>query len=352
MEQRSASTDECSDADAPGGTRVDPQPPRLLGRSVVRAILWLGNVHRRLMAVYFGVIGPDCAYRVTGALARLLYRLLDPIRLRSEAQCRAALGERLPAEEVARVAERAFVHRVWDVVDLMLADRYLHPNTYQRYGGRIGAAHLDRLLAVQRRGQAAILVTGYYGPFDLLPLFLGYNGAQAGVVYRRHKNAGFDAYRSRIRGRGRCELIPVDRASDRLGAILAAGGTVALVADHHAEGRGLPVTFLGLPTRAMRSVGLLAWRYDADVLVAGIRRVGEAFRFEFVVADVLDHRDWQRETDPVDYITRRYLRALEAIVLEDPSQYLWGYARWGETLARELVIRDLANQDEPGHDAR
>ena len=333
------------------------RPPSLQMRNKlwIRAVLWLNDLHRRLLAVFFAAAGPRVAYAVTDLLARLLYRLLPPIRERGEAQCRAALGNRLTSDQVAHVAERSFMHRAWNLTDLMLADRLLHSRTYRRFGGQIPEPHLTNMLQAQRRGQPTILLTAYYGPFDLLPVFLGFNGIRAGVVYRTHLNTQFDAYRRRIREQSGCELIPVERAVERLPQILEAGGTVAIVADHHAERRGLPVTFLGLPTMAVRSVGLLAWRFDADVAVAGIRRVGGAFRFEIEVTDTMKARDWAGNPDPVRYITERYLRALETLVLRDPSQYVWAYARWGRDLAQRLTAGEpvqAANQLRPSDSFR
>jgi hypothetical protein len=118
---------------------------------------------------------------------------------------------------------------------------------------------------------------------------------------------------------------------------VTAGGTLAVVADHYAERRGVTVTFLGLPTTAVRTVGVLACRYNAGIVVAGIRRLGEAFRFEIDVADVIVPADWAGETDAVAYITRRYVQALERLVLRDPTQYPWLHARWGEELAQRLT---------------
>ena len=305
-------------------------------RFIAEALYRLSNLHRRMLVVYFAVIGPRWAYALTGWLARVLYRVLDPVRLRSEAQCRAALKARVPAEDIPRIAEEAFVHRAWDFTDLYLADRLLHRGTYQQYGGAIPQPWLDRLLAAQGRGQPAILLTAYYGPFDLLPLLLGFNGVHCGAVYLSHRNLDYDAYRRRIRGRSGTELIPVRRATSRLPEILEQGGTIAVVADHHVERRGLPVTFLGLPTQAMRTVGILACRHNADVVVADIRRVNQQFRFEVVIEDVIDHTDWAGEPDPVAYITHRYLRAIETMILRDPTQYLWAQARWGKELANRL----------------
>lgn len=299
-------------------------------------MLGLADLHRKMLGVYFAVLGPRAAYALSAWLARRLYRLLPPLRTRSTAQCRAALGTSMAAADVPRIAEQAFVHRVWNLTDLLLAHRFLHSGNYQNYGGRIPEPHLTDLFAVQARGQPTILLTAYYGPFDLLPVFLGFNGVHAAAVYLPHANAHFDAFRRGIRARSGCELVPIERAPTRLPEILAAGGTIALVADHHAERRGLPGTFLGLPTCVPKTVGLLAWRYDADVVVAGIRRTQKPFHFEIDVIEVFKSEQWATQPDPVSYITARYLRGLEQLIRRDPTQYLWAQTRWGAELARQL----------------
>jgi KDO2-lipid IV(A) lauroyltransferase len=303
---------------------------------VIRGILAMQNLYRRILTVFVSLAGPRISYQVSAILARWFYRLFEAFRLNSEAQCRAALKDRIAPQEVGRLAEQAFIHRIWNLVDMMLAERLLHPGTYRLYGGQMDEAGRQWLLDAQRRRRPVILVTGYYGSYDLLPLFLGYNGIRATVVYQPHENPAYDRFRQRVRSRGGCELVPVAQAADRLASVLESGGTVALVADHHTEHRGLPVTFLGLPTRALRTVGLLAWRYQADIVVAGIRRLNNEFRFELVMTEFIEHHQWQHLADPVEDITHRYLRGLEKMILADPSQYLWGYPRWGKEVLREL----------------
>jgi lauroyl/myristoyl acyltransferase len=83
-------------------------------------------------------------------------------------------------------------------------------------------------------------------------------------------------------------------------------------------------------------VALLAWRYHADVVVAGIRRVDREFRFEMLVEDIITNAEWKQADDPVVYITNRYLRGLERLILADPTQYLWAYPRWGTELGEQL----------------
>lgn len=298
-----------------------------------------------MLAVLFAIIGPRWSYGLMGWSARLLYRLLEPLRLRSEAQCRAALGSAVPDADTAGIAEQSFVHRAQNLTDLMLASRLLRRDSHQRHGGQLTEPYLTQLLDAQQRGQPVILVTAYYGAFDLLPIFLGYNGLRACIVYRPHDNPRFDAYRRRIRGQSGCELVSIADAPTRLAEVLGAGGTVGLVGDHHAEERGMPAEFMGQKTKVLRSIGLLAWRYSADVVVAGIRRLDNTFRFELEVTDVVRHDEWEGHDDPVAFVTDRYLRALERLILADPTQYLWGYARWGEQFAQQATARHQTPQD-------
>lgn len=304
-------------------------------RALSRAVVAFGNLQRRLVAALYGIIGPRAAYRISGWGAWAVYRLLDSFRLRCEAQCRAALGSEYDDAEIRRIAEQAFIHRARNLTDLLLARRYLNQRSFAHAGGAIPAGDLARLRAAQAAGRPVILVSGYYGPFDLLPVFLGFNGIRAGVVYRPHGNAEWDDLRRRVREKSGCEMIPLGAAAERLAARLAAGGIVAILADHHVE-RGVAVTFLGLPTRASKAVALLAQRYEADVIVAGIRRLGAEFRFELCVADVIRPADWAFAEDATAYVTQRYTRGIETLVRRDPTQYLWGYARWGEGVARDL----------------
>jgi Kdo2-lipid IVA lauroyltransferase/acyltransferase len=295
-------------------------PVRPPNRWRLRALLWLGEIHRRLLGVLLAVLGPRAAYALVAWPARALYRLLPPLRDVSVARLQAAFPVLRPAQIEALAAD-AFVHRAWNLVDLLLAPRLLHPGTYARYGGTIPAPHLDELLAAQRRGQPAILVTAYYGSFDLLPTLLGYNGVQAAAVYLPHANPHFDAFRRRVRARSGCELVPLNQALARLPAVLERGGTIAVLADQPAT-RGVPLTFLGCATHVSRAIGVLAARSGADVVVAGLARRGP-FQFEVVVQDVMKAAAWAEMADPVPYITARYVEALEALIRQDPRQYLW-----------------------------
>jgi lauroyl/myristoyl acyltransferase len=300
-----------------------------------RLLLSLADAWRSVLALFFSICGPRFAYGFTIPIARLLYALLPPVRAQSEHQVRAALRASGRSGDAARIAREAFVQRLLDLPDLLLAERWLRPGRLDAVGGRLAAADLAAVRDAQRERRPIVFVTAYYGPFDLLPLLLGYNDIPAAILYKPHANRNFDRLRRRVRSMAGCEMVPLETALTRLPAVLEIGGSVGVVADHHDERRGLATHFLGLPTRVSRTVGVLAARYNADLVVAGVQRVG-VFRFRLRVAAIIKPTEWQALADPVSFITAAYLRALESLVWSDPTQYHWLRPRWGRALLEGL----------------
>lgn len=295
--------------------------------ALATTVVTLGNVHRRLLTLVLRFIGPRRAYNLMARFARRFYALADEMRDASEARCRAAFGGRRDEVEIQAMSRLAFVHRIWNQVDLMLAPRFLRPETCDHYGGRIPEPHRSLLVQAQQRRQPVILVTTYYGPYDLLSVFLGLNGINATAVYRPHPNRDYDRYRQSVRSGTGCVMLRASGAALNLSEILAAGQAIALLADPSGARHGVPISFLGESTSVPRTVGLLAERHGAIVAVAAIRRLAEPFRFQLVISDLFGPNDWRDQADVIEYISRRYCTALEKVILEEPEQYLWLHRR-------------------------
>ena len=297
------------------------------GRAALAIAVVLGNAHRRLLMLVLRSLGPRHAYNVMASLARRFYDLADETRDLSEAQCRKALGNRRTEVEIQAISRLAFVHRIWNQVDLMLAPRFLRPESCDRYGGRVPEPFRSLLRQAQERRQPVILVTTYYGPYDLLPVFLGQNGIRGTAVYRPHPNRDYDRYRQSVRTSTGCGMLTASGAALNLTEILAAGQAIALVADPSGARHGVPISFLGESTTAPRTVGLLAERHGAIVAVAAIRRLAEPFQFQIVISDLFGPNDWRDQADVIEYITRRHYAALEKVIHDEPEQYLWLHRR-------------------------
>lgn len=201
---------------------------------------------------------PRAAYRLTGLLAQWRTDRWTSFGNRLRRSAAPHWVRIWRSQDVSRIAESSFVHRVWNLTDLMLADRHLQARTAGRFGGQVPQPYLKMLLDAQQRRHPVILLTAYYGRSISCPCSWDTTGfgpvsciGPTAIRTSTHIASGSE-------GAWQLRMIPVDRAASRLSQILDAGGTVAILADHHAERRGVPVTFLGVPTMAMRSVALLA----------------------------------------------------------------------------------------------
>ena len=57
--------------------------------------------------------------------------------------------------------------------------------------------------------------------------------------------------------------------------------------------------------------------------------------------DLIMPRDWMSQPDPLYYVTARYMRAIENMVLACPEQYLWMHRRWKSRPRHERTGKPL-----------
>ncbi len=111
-------------------------------------------------------------------------------------------------------------------------------------------------------------------------------------------------------------------------AVLEDKGVIGFVADQNAGSKGIFVDFFGRQASTYKSVGLLAMQYNVPVVIGYARRIDDRFQFVIGVQDVIYPEHWEKQADPLRYITQRYTRAIEDFVRIDPSQYWWVHRRW------------------------
>jgi KDO2-lipid IV(A) lauroyltransferase len=101
-----------------------------------------------------------------------------------------------------------------------------------------------------------------------------------------------------------------------------------MLADQDAGQRGLFVDFFGRPASTHKAIALLAIEHKAPVAVGVACRVGPGFRYEIRCAEVIQPEEFEGTSDDARLLTQRYTTALETLIRQDPSQYLWLHRRW------------------------
>jgi KDO2-lipid IV(A) lauroyltransferase len=286
---------------------------------------WLVFVALRVLAMFVHMFPPATNYRTAAWLGRMLWRLDARHRHRAQEHLRRSFPD-WPAERVDRVGMESFQHLMYLGVEVLTTTRLMTPWTWRRAVRLANLGETIRLLLERRTG--LILVTGHFGSFEMVGYTMATLGFPSVSVARPLDNPYVNDYVMGVRERTGQSILYKKGAAATMEDVLAAGGTLAFIADQDAGRKGLFVDFFGRPASTYKSIGLMAMKFGAPIVVGYGRRLAGPFTFEIGVQRIIYPHQWARQADPLRWITQEYTAALEEIVRTSPEQYLWVHRRW------------------------
>lgn len=212
-------------------------------------------------------------------------------------------------------------------VEVLFTTRMIRIDTFAKYI-ELGPRFEEVLRLLLRRDQGVIMLTGHYSNWEILGYVLATLGFPTASVARPLDNPYVSDYVFGVRERTGQRIIAKKGATTEVTDILEQKGVVGFTADQNAGSKGMFVDFFGRKASTYKSIGLLAMRYEAPVVIGCARRLGDRFHFVCVCQDIIWPKDWKDQEDPLRYITQRYTKAIEDFVRVDPGQYLWVHRRW------------------------
>lgn len=183
-----------------------------------------------------------------------------------------------------------------------------------------GVEHLERL-----RGRGVILLTGHFGPFELMGARLGRLNPVDFVV-KPLSNPLVEAMLRR--GREACGVGTIPLGSSVRGALraLRAGRWVAMLADQDARRHGVFVPFMGRPASTPAGPARLSIATGAPIVMGFVERRPDG-RLDLEVLPPMTARDPQAP-DAVRELTARHTASLESRVRRRPELWFWLHRRW------------------------
>lgn len=107
------------------------------------------------------------------------------------------------------------------------------------------------------------------------------------------------------------------------------GHSVCMVADQHASSsEGSETIFYGHPARSHVSPSSLHLKTGIPIVVGGLKRINNNFRFEFVIIEKIEYKASGNKEDDLKKITQLYTSAIEKLVRNAPEQWMWAHRRW------------------------
>lgn len=256
-------------------------------------------------------------HRFGGAAGRLVYWLSPTYRRHLDENLALAYPQGVPAglaTEATRSAGRMMfeIPRLW----LREQDEALAAVREVR-----GWSHVE---AAWARGEGVLILTPHIGCFEIIPLYFG-SRAPMTFMFRPPKQVWLQDIVEKGRVRPNLSPVPADTGGVRLlMRALKRGETVGILPDQvPGSGQGLWSPFFGKPAYTMTLAARLSEVKRVSVILAFGERLagGAGYVVHFLPPAVPLQGELQQRSDAIN-------RSLEALILEYPSQFLWGYNRY------------------------
>ncbi len=282
----------------------------------------------RLVFAIMQVFPIDWNLRTARWLARVWIRVSPRHRERAVEHLQHSLGDRVSPARIRRIADRSLESVTMFAVEAVCLPRLISAFTWGRH---IQLVNFDEALRVFLDGRGAVLVTGHYGSFEVIGHLLAAIGFDTAAVMRPLDNAYLNEFIVSSRRTHGLTLLDKKGAAAEAEQRLRDGSLVAFIGDQDAGRKGMFVEFFGRPASTYKSIGLLAMSANVPIVVGFARRRGGIAQYDVGVQRVIYPQEWQRQDDPLRWITQTYTSAIEEFVREVPEQYLWIHRRWKST---------------------
>jgi KDO2-lipid IV(A) lauroyltransferase len=294
-----------------------------------RRRLWLDYLAYltvRSLVAFAQMLSIEQSYALARFLGWVLYQVDARHRQVGLDNLAHAYGDRLSDQERDQIIRGVYRHFCTMLMEILHAPRLLHLTNWRERVVLVGLAPImDQLLTGNR---PLIVLTGHYGNWELAGYIFGLFGFPTVSVARALDNPYLERYLRSFREKTGQSLIPKSGGYDQMVRVLENNRQLTFLADQDAGQRGLFVDFFGRPASTHKAIALLAIEHHAPVAVGVARRIGPGFRYEIRCEDLIDPANLTGTTDDVRLLTQRYTSALERLIRQDPTQYLWLHRRW------------------------
>jgi KDO2-lipid IV(A) lauroyltransferase len=275
----------------------------------------------------FRAIGLDAASAMGGFIGRHIYSRMPPANTARE-NLKAAYPDKTATEI------EAIVRHVCENLG-RVAGEYAHLGKMTLgIGQRIEVVGTEHAEAAIARGKGVIFVSGHFANWEVMPIaaaLLKYRGA---IVYRPPNNP----YIANWISKQRAKLGPAEqfakgaRGTRRIFTHLRRGLSIFMLVDQKTY-EGLPTPYFGRSALTTSAPASLALKLGSVLLPTSCKRVnGAHFRVE--INPPLEFTPTGDADGDIEALTAKITATLEAMVREDPTQWLWTHHRW--TTSRDI----------------
>jgi Kdo2-lipid IVA lauroyltransferase/acyltransferase len=305
---------------------------------------YLAYLAVRSVVAFAQMLSIEQSYALAQFLGWVIYKADSRHRQVGIDNLTQAFGDQFNEAERDQIVRGVYRHFCMMLMEILHSPRKLH---LENWRGSIELAGLAPIMDHLITGSRPLIVlTGHYGNWELAGYLFGMFGFPTVAVARTLDNPYLERYLRAFRERTGQSLIPKTGGFDQMVEVLQNNRALTFLADQDAGQRGLFVDFFGQPASTHKAIALLAIEHQAPVAVGVARRIGPGFRYEIRCEDVIDPAELSGTADDVRILTQRFTSALERLIRQDPTQYLWLHRRWKHQPKRMKAISQTSDPPE------
>lgn len=292
---------------------------------------WLLYVALRCIVCAMQSISLESCDRICRVLAKILADWTQLRRDITDENLQRVYGN-ISCAQKSLLRRKMWHHLLLMVCEIAHAPRKIHRTNYRDHFYMRDKAQVFKIMM---EGRPLVLVTGHFGNFEVAGHTVGVLGAPTTTIARPLDNAYIDRFIGEFRAMGGQRMLPKDGSAARVQELLDAGGTLGLLADQHAGGKGAWVEFFGHATSCHKALALFVLSSKAPMFVHYNRRLDRPLKFEMGVTGLadpalLESHDVPEYLESIGDLTEWYNTRLEEAIRMAPEQYWWLHRRWRE----------------------
>ncbi|MEL7486128.1 MAG: lysophospholipid acyltransferase family protein [Pseudomonadota bacterium] len=299
-----------------------PLPPRRSDRPITIAHRIEYGALVFLLA-FFRVIGLDTSSFIAGKFCRVVGPLLKTIHSRGERNLRMIYPD-WSEKDIKETLAGA-----WENIGRTAAEfAHLEKFDPRKDDGRLEIDGVEKVLALAASGEPAIIVSGHFANWELMPVCFFAADIDYDVVYRPANNPLVDELIIKTRGAVMTRRqIPKSLYSLRaLFDTLKDGRTLAMLADQKLND-GIEAPFFDRPAMTLHAPARLSLKFGVPIIPAAIARKNGAC-FKITVKDPIAYAPTGDLHADALAITTLINESLEEDIRAHPDQWLWFHRRW------------------------
>jgi KDO2-lipid IV(A) lauroyltransferase len=270
----------------------------------------------------FLIIPYDLALGLGRSVGYLAYILLPKYRRLTKKHLRMAFGDSKTEDEISRVAKAVFMN-----LGMGLAEVLSLPKIKNRLGRLIDLEGLEKIDRVLKEGKGAVVISGHFGNWELLPMYFASKGYPSNVIARPVYYEKYNEWIQYLRNNMGVNVILRTDSPKKMLELLKRNELVGILPDQDIDSiDGIYIDFLGRKAYTPVAPVKIALASGAPIIPAFIVRKNK--QHSIIIEEPIKIEDKVDKEEAILLYTQKWSDIIESYVRKYPEQWVWMHKRW------------------------